>query len=221
VYFRSRKQPSLRTALIAIVVGLFAIAMLREVRAVGLGSTDGLQAGGNAFDGLTELGGTLRSVSEVVLWSQLGEQQINGASYWAPVDRAACAVVPDGHCVPAYDDDRLMNVLVQQRVGAIGFSPIAEGFRNFGWSGVVVVMALIGILLGALDQLRPSMSSQAIVGVVLVELFINVRNAFVPVPSHIIGGLIFVLLIRIAANSSSTAQPRPARSVGAHSVSAR
>ena len=37
------------------------------------------------------------------------------------------------------DDLRIANVLVADRVGAIGYSPVAEAYRNFGSLGVVIV----------------------------------------------------------------------------------
>jgi len=88
-----------------------------------------------------------------------------------------------------------MNVLVQERVGPIGFSPIAEAYRNFGMFGIVFVLLGIGLLVGWMDRWPSNDFRNAILGVILLELLINVRNAFTATPSHLIIGLGIVMVV--------------------------
>ena len=62
--------------------------------------------------------------SEVVLFQ--GDPLLWGASYWGPIDRNLTYIVPGWTRLPAEDDPRLLNVVIQDRVGPVGFSPIAE-----------------------------------------------------------------------------------------------
>lgn len=214
IAFRIRQRPSVGITLLGIVVALFVISLLREIRAVGIADLSSSNVSGNFLDGLTELGGTIRSVREVVLWLEWGEGPIRGASYWAPFDRALCAFLGTDRCPSAMQDDRLMNVLIQARVGPIGFSPIAEAYFNFGIIGVIMVMGIIGWIVGRMDQWPATPLHHGILGVILVELLINVRNSFVPVPSHIILGTLFVLFLsRISAGRLRNHEAKP-RKIG-------
>lgn len=187
-------RPPMLLTVVAILIGLFAISLVKDVRQVGLANASDSQSSGSVWAALAELGGGLHPVAEVVFWRQTGDEFIHGASYWAPIDRAIARIVPGGTTVPAQDDERIMNVLVQHRVGPIGFSPVAEAYRNFGELGVIIVMCLIGVIVGLLDQLSPSPYRLAIAGIVLIELLINVRNSFVPVPAHLFLGAILLMV---------------------------
>lgn len=190
----ARRQIPLTTkqALICGLVLLALIAIIREVRQVGLESFNLSETHFSPQDALAELGGSLRPVTVVVLWHRAGEDLIQGASYWAPVERALFRLIPDLNVqhISAYEDDRLLNVLIQSRVGFIGFSPIAEAYYNFGNIGVLIVMMLTGLVLGYLDRMATTRLNQAVIGVVLVPLLIQIRNAFVQVPTQIILGFI-------------------------------
>jgi len=187
------KRPSLKQTGIIVVAILLAISVIQEVRQVGLTAGLPALANGNILDALTEMGSSLRPVVEVVRWHEQGEDFINGASYVAPLERPLCTVLPLSDCVPAGEDTRLMNVLVMERVGAIGFSPIAEAFRNFGEGGVVLVLLIIGAIVGTLSRLPSRPVVNAVSGVILVGLMINVRNAFTQVPFHIVFGFCCVV----------------------------
>ena len=84
------------------------------------------------FDAFAEMGGSLHPVEKVVRWRAEGDPLEMGASYWAPIERGAARVLPGLQTSVAEDDMRIMNVLVTDRVGPIGFSPVAEAYRNFG-----------------------------------------------------------------------------------------
>ena len=200
ILFRFRRPPSARITLLGVVAVLFAISLLQQIRTVGLGTAPSSNVNGNALDGLTELGSTLRPVSEVILWRQLGEMPISGASYLAPFDRPTCHIFVHSTCVPALNDPRLLNVLTTQRAGPIGFSPVAEAYRNFGTRGVIFVLGLVGLLLGWFDRRPATPIAQAAVGVIFVELLINVRNGFVAAPSHILIGFLIILFVKFYGN---------------------
>ena len=190
---RRGRVPSLATSVIGVILVLVMISAIRDFRQVGFAADDPAAVHGNVLDGLTELGASLRPVGLVTSWHDRGEAFIHGQSYWAPIDRASCRILPARRCLPAVDDERLMNILVQKRAGPIGFSPIAEAFRNYGQTGVMVVMGIIGIVVGLLSRWSSTPLRNAITGVMLVELFINVRNDFTALPAHIVLGLACVL----------------------------
>lgn len=201
---RHRRMPSTKAAVIGMVVLLVLISLLREVRQVGVGGV-----GGNEFDpgitaGLVEMGGTIRTVAEVVHWRVQGDSLIYGASYWAPFDRAVCQILHPWQCVPAAEDERIMNVLIQNRLGPYGFSPIAEAFRNFGAVGVVGIMLIIGLIVAGLDSWAHGWKREAAASVVFVELLINVRNDFVAIPAHLAMGMALVLFLITASYFTRT-----------------
>lgn len=212
---RRGRVPSLATSVIGVIVVLVMISAIRDFRQVGFAADDPAAVHGNVLDGLTELGASLRPVGLVASWHDRGEAFIHGQSYWAPIDRASCRILPARQCVSAVDDQRLMNVLVQQRAGPIGFSPIAEAFRNFGQTGVVLVLGLVGVLVGALTRWSSTPLHNAITGVILVELFINVRNAFTALPAHILLGTVCILAAVVLSHYTSV------RTSDAESVSPR
>jgi hypothetical protein len=143
------------------------------------------------------MGSSIRPVVEVVSWVKSGEEHIYGQSYWAPIDRLMVYFVPNWTRPPVQDDDRLLNVLIQQRAGPIGFSPIAEAYWNFGKYGVAFIMFLTGVLLAWIDAWSPTQTNRLIAGFILFPLLIQVRNAFVFVPVNIIIGLLIFLAMRL------------------------
>jgi hypothetical protein len=195
-----RKPPSAWITIGAVIVLLFSIAVISDVRQVGLGSAS--MASGHPLDGLTEMGQSLRPVSEVVYWHKTGDEFLNGATYWAPLDRGFCRIIPSAKCLPAEEDERITGTLVMNRVGPIGFSPIAEAYLNFGRTGVVFVMFAIGVLIGSMDKWPVTRARLAAFGVIYVELLINIRNSFIALPSHIIVGFILVYVVVIWSESA-------------------
>lgn len=196
---RNGRAFSIKTSALFAAIVLSLISLVREIRQVGIGGLKTTYLDGNVFDALAEMGNTLRPVAVVIGWVSNGEPQLEGASYWAPIERALCTLTPFTQCLPSSEDYRLMNVVVSQRVGNIGFSPIAEAYFNFGIVGVAAVMLIVGITMGLLTRLRRTPTANAAAGVVLVVLLYNVRNAFVPVPVHLGIGmtvLILALLLR-------------------------
>jgi hypothetical protein len=183
---------------------LSLIAFLRGLREVGLqvfespGRSSGtIQSSSSPLDALTELGAQLRPITEVVYWHQAGEDYIYGASYWAPFGRSLDKLIPDRATqrIAAEDDDRLMNQLAIRRVGAIGFSPVAEAYRNFGSLGVMLIMCAMGCLIGWMDTWATTPTRQVALGIVLLPLLIEVRNDFIAVPFQIISGMLLLAVI--------------------------
>jgi hypothetical protein len=177
----------------AIGVGLLIlIPVVRDVRTTGLKALpDAVMA--PRLDAFVEMGGSLRPVEQVVSWHAEGESYLLGSSYWAPFERAAARLLPGVHPIAADDDLRLMNVLVLERIGAIGFSPVAEAYRNFGPVGMVVVMALFGIALAALDSIRDPRKAVLAIATLYTPLLVNIRNSFVAVPVQCAAGILLLL----------------------------
>ena len=196
VIISKRKRPP--SFLVTIAFGitlLFLIGFVKNLRQVGIGASNLTEVKVNGLDGLVELGGSLRPVAEVVFWHENGDDFDFGASYWAPIDRPLVYLIPGWTRPEAENDDRIMNVLVQNRVGPIGFSPIAEAYRNFGWFGVVVIMMAIGLVLGRMDLWIAEPAQLTLAGIILVELLINTRNSFVAVPQHLTFGAVILASI--------------------------
>jgi hypothetical protein len=194
-----------RSLLLAIAL-LWSVAIIRDLRATGLESIAEVELSATPIDGIAEMGASLRPVSEVVFWHQMGDRFDLGATYWAPIDRALFHVVPGWERLPIEDDDRIMNVLTMKRAGPIGFSPVAEAYRNFSAYGAFFVMMLFGILLGRIDTFPNSRVYQCIAGVVLVTLLSHVRNNFVHVPVQALTGFAMVATLVFLARAREAKQ---------------
>jgi hypothetical protein len=120
-----------------------------------------------------------------------------GGSYWAPIERAAARLLPGLTSVDAADDQRIANVLVADRVGAIGYSPVAEAYRNFGSLGVVIVFAVIGAGMAAIDTMRSRRAAVLTLAIVYGPLLVNIRNSFVSVPAHWAFGVALILSLAV------------------------
>ncbi len=210
VIMAKRRPPF--SAKVAFLLGLLllsSIAALREVRQVGVQNVSSATVTASPLDALTELGSSLRPVSEVIYWKATGDQFIYGASYWAPFDRTLSKIVPgrDWTLPPAEEDPRVLGSLATLRGdGAIGFSVVAEAYRNFGPTGVCVIMALIGLLLGHLDLWPPTAGRQVLLGVILVPLLIEVRNDFTAVPFQILESCVVVYVVLLIARTIARAR---------------
>ncbi|MDQ2831772.1 MAG: O-antigen polysaccharide polymerase Wzy family protein [Chloroflexota bacterium] len=202
VIMAKRRPPfSVKVALLLGLLLLASISALREVRQVGIQNAATTSVTASPLDALTELGSSLRPVSEAVYWKATGDQYIYGASYWAPFDRALAKIAPGGgwKLLPAEQDPLVLSSLVEMRGdGAIAFSVVAETYRNFGPTGVCVIMMLIGFLLGRMDVWPSTQVRQVLLGVLLVPFLFEIRNDFTAVPFQIAEGcaaLCIVLLI--------------------------
>ncbi|MCB9559554.1 MAG: O-antigen polysaccharide polymerase Wzy [Kofleriaceae bacterium] len=195
---RRRTLPAGKTLVVAIVA-LSAIAAVRQVRSVGLTGLSGSDISVSPVDGLIEMGTSLRPVSEVVFWREHGDDFADGATYWAPIDRALYYVIPGWSRPPVDRDERLMSVVVMSRAGPIGFSVMAEAYRNFGPEGALLVLAFFGYLLGRIDTWPTTRLHQSAAGIVLLGLLHHIRNSFVPIPSQLAIGFALIGLILLIA----------------------
>jgi hypothetical protein len=187
-------RPRPRLLAVAVVLILGASSFVRDMRTSGLAGLQTAEVSSNPFHGLMELGSSLRPVVAVITWAEAGEEYAMGATYWAPFERAITRFVPIAPRPPAEEDERLMNTLVKQRrLGPIGFSPVAESYRNFGPWGVVGVMMVLGFILGRIGQWPRTGMWPAATGLVLIPLLNHVRNAFVPVPAQLVAGAVLVM----------------------------
>jgi len=184
------------------------IPVVRDLRTTGITALpEALVA--PRLDALVEMGGSLRPVEQVVRWHAEGEPFQHGASYWAPFERAASRLLPGLRAASADDDLRLMNVLVLDRIGAIGFSPVAEAYRNFGPVGVVIVLGLIGALLGGIDTIENRRTAVLAIATLYPPLLINVRNSFVSVPAQCVAGILFLAAVAAARHVMVSLTSRP------------
>ena len=199
----------------AFLVGLLiVIPSVREIRNTGLQGLSDAALELRMFDAFVEMGGSLHPVEKVVRWHAEGEPLDMGSSYWAPVERAAARVLPGLETSAAEDDMRIMNVLVTDRVGPIGFSPVAEAYRNFGALGVVLILGLLGAGLAAIDRIADRRLAVLAIAILYVPLLTNVRNSFVSVPLQCGVGVLFVAGIHVMRHVSGAirgkAYARPA-----------
>lgn len=181
---------------IALGVGLLAlIPIVREVRQTGLSGLSNAVLEPRFYEGLAEMGASLHPVEKVVRWHAEGEPFERGGTYWAPIERAAARLLPELSVVAADDDMRISSVLVTDRVGAIGFSPVAESYRNFGPLGVVLVLGLFGAVMAGIDTIRQPRAAVLTLAIAYVPLLVNIRNAFVSVPAHCAAGVALILAL--------------------------
>jgi hypothetical protein len=104
-------------------------------------------------------------------------------------------ILPEWTEPAAEQDERMLNEVVDKKVGPIGFSPIAEAYHNFDRGGVAVVLFFFGVVLGMLDRLATSLRRQALAGVCMFPFIYHVRNAFVPLPAQLLLGVAIVLAL--------------------------
>ena len=200
------------TALQAAVCGvtiLLIIPIVRDLRESGVRALPKAVLTVPGLDALVEMGGSLHPVEKVVRWHAEGEPYEKGASYWAPFERAATRLLPGEHSSAADDDLRLMNVLVLDRIGAIGFSPVAEAYRNFGPIGVVIVMGILGVIIGAIDTVTDPIMAVRLIAIVYVPLLTNIRNSFVSVPAQFAVGIVIAVVMVTVRHMVGSVLSRP------------
>ncbi|MEV6873242.1 O-antigen polysaccharide polymerase Wzy [Amycolatopsis sp. NPDC051128] len=184
---------------------LVLIGLVRQTRLVGFGQSGGTSVG-SPLDALAEMGASLRPTTVVLDWHSFGEPFRHGVTLVAVPVRFLERLTGWHGGAPAHDD-RLFNVEISERVSAIGGSPIAEGYHNFGTVGVVLFMLAIGLAIGRIERLPRSPWSTALTGVVLLPLLVQVRNSFAPVPVQLALGLLLLCLVRAGARRHTPQDP--------------
>ena len=176
---------------IMIFIMLIAIVIVKNARLSGdYSEIDNI----NPLNAVAEMGSSLRTVQEVVKWRNEGFKLLYGASYWAPFERQLALFLPIER-PPAKKDKRLLNVVVQEKAGPIGFSPVAEAYLNFGEKGIVFIAFILGISLAKFDSIASTVRADTLMGVALIPLFIMIRNSFTFIPVQTIIGIVIALII--------------------------
>ena len=216
VVARRRRMPPLRVAVAVFAVGLVAVGFIGQAR---IGSD---QASLDPRAGMAELGSSVRPVIEVVELVRVNnEPLLMGATYVSFASRGIERVLglprPDGLTDPRIAGNEFRGRLDGYQ---IGYSAVAEAFRNGALPGVVVVFGLFGSLLGRLDARRSRrLSGDFALGVVFFALAFHIRQPSVSLVANVaIGLMIFVgwrLLTRQhdPPHVPGTVRGRPARRV--------
>lgn len=195
VMIEAKRRP-LRLWIFAIVsVGVLgAISVIRQTRSQGIsGLLDGGWTRIDPLDGAAEMGYSIYPVVQVERWMSSGVEPMNGVTFIAPVVRTIERWL-GFTSPPGAEDFRLFNVEIFARVGPIGGSPIAEGYRNFGVVGVILVMLILGYVLSKVDGLPSTPAGGALAAVLMLPLITAVRNSFAPVLPQVLIGAIVVFV---------------------------
>jgi hypothetical protein len=180
-----------------LAAGLLALVGSAIVRTTRVGGS-GPSAAEGILDGLvstvTELGFSIRPTAEVLRWSDAGAEPSWFVSFYA-VPLRLLESLTGWHGGPPVNDERLFNVKINNLVGAIGGSPVAEGYDAAGVLGVVAVLAAVGVALAWASR-GPFETARrlAVFPVVVLPLTIAVRNSFAPVIPQVVLGIVVILL---------------------------
>jgi hypothetical protein len=187
----------------ALLIGVAAVAALGGASVVRLTRVGAQPGPGGLLDGVvstvTELGFSIRPTAEVMRWSSAGQEPTWFVSFVA-VPLRVVEGLTGWHGGPPVDDPRLFNVKVNELVGAIGGSPVAEGYDAAGVAGVVVVMVGLAVVLCRLSRGPFDTATRlAVFPVVALPLTIAVRNSFAAVVPQVAIGLAVVLAVHLWA----------------------
>lgn len=181
---------------IGAILVLSLISAVRSARLEGIAGLTSLQPKDfSPVSAIAEMGYSLYPVVVVERWMAAGEASRHGVTLIAPFVRAFEEVF-GREPPPGASDSRLFNVEIFTRVGPIGGSPVAEGLRNGGFLGMVILMLAIGFLIGTMDRLPNTTVNNAYVVILLLPLLIQIRNSFAPVLVQWTLGLFLILALR-------------------------
>ena len=185
--------------LIAAIGILSLISLSRQSRHYGVTELLSGTYAVTPWQGLAEMGASLYPVVVVQEWMAGGLVPAAGGTIVAIplgiVDSMFSTNLASKH------GGTLFNVEIAEKVGQIGGSPIAEGFRNGNLLGVVLTMVSIGLLLCAIEMTPLTVSANAYTIVILAPLLSGVRNALGPLLIHIIIGLTVVFILSMVGRS--------------------
>jgi hypothetical protein len=184
-----------RLGLIAAVFFLFGlVAVVSETRQTGLShlhQTTHLAAA-NPLSGLTEVGGSLRSVYALVHeMENFGHDYFYGYTYIYPVVRQVKNLIGSAGYDDYYDIAFIARYIAVH-YGAFGFSTVAEAFFNGGILGVMLFALVWGLILEMLNRRAETPYGLAVLVVVLIPMIVNVRNTFIFVPAWLFIGFALV-----------------------------
>ncbi|MCK9921667.1 O-antigen polysaccharide polymerase Wzy [Frankia sp. AgPm24] len=208
--------------LLGAVLLLAFIGGLREIRQSGLAAVRLEAITFSPVDGVAELGASIRPIGAVLDWRDgMGERPAPGSTFYGQVQRLLSGRVLGRPQPSQFDDERLFNVLIMDREGPIGGSPIAEAYYNFGLPGVIVFLFGTGLVVAWMDHGRSRRGTEAACLVLLVPLVIEVRNAFAAVPFQVLLGLVVLGLIHAAESAAARRALARSRRPFARPASAR
>nr|WP_272955426.1 O-antigen polysaccharide polymerase Wzy [Pedococcus badiiscoriae] len=195
-WLTTRHRLGRRTPLwLVATVGVGALILSAIVRATRVSQADALvpKTFLDAVSGsISELGFSLYPTVATMRWSASGEPPAGFSSFYIVplrfLERLLGLPVPPGE-----SDPRIFNVVMQAREGAVGGSPVAEANHAMGMPGVLLVMFVIGVVLGLATRFEKQQI--ALLPVIALPLFINVRNSFAPVPVQMLLGLLGVWIV--------------------------
>lgn len=218
VVARRRRMPSVRVAFTVFALGLVVAGFVGQARISGVQSD---QAGLDPRSGLAELGSSIRPVIEVVQYRRgNNEPLLYGVTYVSfvsrSVERALGLPRPDG-----LTDSRIAGNEFRGRLDGfqIGYSAVAEAFRNGAVPGVIIVFSVFGAVLGRLGGRRsPTPTGDFVLGVAFFSLAFHIRQPSVSLVANVVFGLLVLFAWRLLTASDEKAVPGPVpATVGADS----
>jgi hypothetical protein len=158
----------------------------------------------NSLSGLTELGFSLRPVTASIDYIQSRGDFFYGETYAFPLIRQFQRLT--GTRETSLMDERFISSTITRIYGApggggLGYSVVAEAYVNGGLLGVALFGFIWGASIGWLSGRATTPYQLAILAVVLIPMFVNVRNSFVFVPAWITYGLLSIIAARFLAKS--------------------
>lgn len=188
----------------AIILLLIVIATVKDVRQQGVENLINQGSGITTQDplsGLAELGGSLRPVSASLDYIRNRGDYFYGETYLFPLTRQIERFTSTRGTV--LTDERFIAARVNQLYGSIGFSTVAEAYVNFGVLGIILFAFAWGAILGWLTGWATTPYRLAFLGVLLIPMFINVRNSFIYVPAWIFLGLLTIFVAHLLRTNRS------------------
>lgn len=185
-----RRMPGWKVTVAAIVVLLVPIAVVSQTR------QDDVSATGISKDpmqGLYEMGGSLRVVSEVVRWNESEVPLAMGETYWVPTrDSFRRFILRDKDFDPSTDQGYMATRIITN-FGYIGSSIVAEAYLNFGRWGAPAMLLFWGALLSLFARSTDRSVARFAVAIVAATVFQQlVRNAFEAAPVLVLYGTVIV-----------------------------
>lgn len=209
VLARRRPMPSGRVAVMLFATSLVVVGFVGQARLSG-GYSE--RASLDPRAGLTEMGGSIRPVIEVVQFRRANrEPLLYGVTYVSFVSRAVEGALglprPDGLTDPRIAGNEFRGQFDGYQ---IGYSAVAEAVRNGDLPGVLIVFSIFGGLFGRLDGRRArSPAGDYTVGIIFFALAFHVRQPSVSLVANILVGLLPLLCLRLLAPTSPEADIQP------------
>lgn len=144
-----------------------------------------------------EMGGSLRPIYEVHLWTSNELNYYLGTTYLAPFDRILNKFFNYKEQIPSILDGRLMNVAIMDRAGPYGFSIVAEAFINFANYGVFFLGIIAGLFFKSLDSRILKANITPLFLIFAYGFFYHIRQSFVSVFGVVLIGILYLILLSI------------------------